>query len=230
MNIRLRINQKIKSLLGVNSDKGGRSLSQKFSKIYRKNLFEGTVSRSGGGSDLVQTEEIRKWLPGLLESLNVNSFLDAPCGDFFWMREIDFGRVKYIGVDIVEELIDQNNKAYRNDKRDFVCRNLAEDPLPPSDLIFCRDCLVHLSYDDINKVLRNFKASGAKYLVTTTFTERPQNKDLLGNDVWRTLNLTITPFDFPPPIQILNEKCTEGDGAFGDKCLGVWELQSIELQ
>ena len=35
------------------------------------------------------------------------------------------------------------------------------------------------------------------------------------------------PFNFPPPLRLVNENCTEGDGAYGDKCLGLWRLADL---
>ena len=52
--------------------------------------------RSGPGSSLVQTATIRRDIPALLASLGIRSFLDAPCGDFNWMRHVDLGVERYI--------------------------------------------------------------------------------------------------------------------------------------
>jgi len=60
-----------------------RRLQDKFSRIYSENIFGGTESRSGGGSDMVQTEEVRRLLPGLIQEFHIQTFLDAPCGDLF---------------------------------------------------------------------------------------------------------------------------------------------------
>ena len=76
------------------------------------------------------------------------------------------------------------------------------------------------------KVIDNFMKSGSKYLLTTTFVNRTRNDDL-GKGFWRTLNLEIAPFQFPMPIKILNEKCTEYGGAYSDKSLGLWVLKDI---
>ena len=46
---------------------------------------------------------------------------------------------------------------------------------------------------------------------------------------WRTLNFNLPPFDFPEPMLVINEKCTEADGAFKDKSLGVWRLADLPL-
>ncbi len=204
------------------------TLEQKFSEIYEKNIFGGRVSRSGEGSDLMQTAVIRRELPALLKSLEVRTFLDAPCGDWCWMKESDLGVEHYIGVDIVEALIEKNQRAYGNESTGFHCLNLTEDELPKADLIFSRDCFVHLSFKDALNVIANFKRSGSKYLLTTTFTERNRNNDLVGKDsFWRPLNMQLPPFSFPTPQRLINEGCTEERGQYPDKCLGLWRLDDL---
>lgn len=204
-------------------------LRKKFSIIYRQNIFGGRQSRSGEGSDMIQTATIRKQLPLTLASYKINTMLDAPCGDWFWMRHTNLGVKKYIGVDIVDELIKSNQRTFGNQINSFICRNIVEDDLPLVDLIFCRDCLVHLNFTDIEKVIRNFKRSGSKYLLTTTFVRRDANNDLLGDDIWRTINLQISPFNFPQPLLLINENCTEIGGQYDDKSLGLWLLEDINI-
>ena len=41
----------------------------------------------------------------LLSRRRVRSILDAPCGDFYWMKEVALCDIDYIGADIVEEII-----------------------------------------------------------------------------------------------------------------------------
>jgi glycosyltransferase involved in cell wall biosynthesis len=207
----------------------GNRLQRKFSRIYRKNVFGGRESRSGEGSSLGQTATIREAIPTLLEELGIKTMLDAPCGDFAWMRQVELPVEQYIGVDIVPKLIADDQRRYSNASRRFVCRNIVEEPLPHADLILCRDCLVHLNFNQAKRALRNFKASGAAYLLTTTFTARTKNVDLVGRDVWRTLNLELPPFNLPKPLRIIGENCTEGDGAYSDKSLGLWVLQDLAL-
>src|SRR3712207_7875432 len=49
-------------------------------------------SYSGRGSELGATESLRSYLPQLFERLNIKTFLDAPCGDWNWMRQVDLSR------------------------------------------------------------------------------------------------------------------------------------------
>ena len=204
-------------------------LKEKFSEVYERNMFGGRVSRSGEGSDLVQTEIIRRELPRIVKEFSIQTFLDAPCGDWYWMKETNLGVEQYIGVDIVEAMIEKHKKSFGSPAQIFLCLNLATDSLPKVDLIFSRDCLVHLRFEDALKIIANFKRSGAKYLLTTTFIDRTRNHDLVGMDsFWRPLNMRLAPFNFPEPLLIVNEGCAEEAGQYADKSLGLWLLSDIK--
>ena len=97
-------------------------------------------------------------------------------------------------------------------------------------MIFCRDLFVHLSNKDIKLAIRNIKSSDVQYLATTTFTNGLSNRDLpiiTRGVAWRTLNLEMSPFSFPKPLILIDEKCIEGDGAFSDKTIGVWKISDL---
>jgi hypothetical protein len=203
-------------------------IKKKFTKIYKNNLFKGTQSKSGQGSNIIQTKVIRNEIPILLKKLKAKSIIDAPCGDFFWMKEVDLSDYKYIGIDIVGEIIKSNQTQYESQNITFIEMNIIEHLTPTVDLILCRDCLVHLSFEDSINIIKNFRKSGSKYLLATTFTERLNNNDL-GRGFWRPLNLQMPPFNFPKPIHIINENCTEDNGRYSDKSLGLWALTDIHF-
>lgn len=195
--------------------------SAKFGNHIAKTAEE---SHSGKGSDMIQTAVIRQKIPELLEQLNCNYFVDAPCGDFFWMKKVPVNGM-YIGCDVIQATIDELQKKYGNRHRYFLQVDFCMEPIPYGDLVLCRDCLVHHTYSNIAKILRNFKASDSKYLLTTTFPTHANAEITTGE--WRPLNLTAAPFHFPPPILIINEGCTEGNGFWHDKSLALWKMEDI---
>ncbi len=201
-----------------------------FTEIYKKNYWRGKNSVSGQGSDLEQTQAIVKELPILIKDLKISTMLDIPCGDFFWMKMVDLNGIHYIGADIVEEIVDRNRRLHQTDKVIFVKLNLLRSDLPNVDLIFCRDCLGHYSFSDIFKALKNMRRSGSSYLLTTTFPERKDNRDIKTGQ-WRTLNLESVPFYFPPPQSLLVEQCTQktSKGEYKDKSLGLWKISDIPI-
>lgn len=194
-----------------------------FTRIYHNNEWGGGESRSGQGSTRARGAEFREQLAALLDRLGVVTLLDAPCGDFNWMRDLEAASLRsYIGVDIVEELIAANRAQYGADGRQFHCGDLTRDPLPRADLILCRDGLVHLSFADIRAALRNFKRSGSRYLLATTFDDVEVNTDIPTGS-WRALNLRTAPFGFPPPLAAI----ADAPRNYPDKQLALWELASL---
>lgn len=154
--------------------------------------------------------------------------LDIPCGDFNWMRNVNLNGINYVGADIVADLVVANQKSNNSELISFELLNLVEDALPKVDLILSRDCLVHFSYDDIRKALANIISSGSKYLLTTSFVDRERNYNIATGE-WRPINLNIAPFNFPESEMVLNENCTQDDGAFPDKSLMLWKIEDLSL-
>jgi hypothetical protein len=214
--------------------RGGFSfLGKKFGVIYRLNLFFGQESRSGRGSDTDQTDVIRAEIPRILRELDVASLLDLPCGDLNWISKTDLGNIRYTGMDVVPQLISKLERDFRGTDKFFRLADItAEVPSGKFDAILCRDLLVHLSTTEIIRALVNLKATGARYLITTHFSEKRTYKELTSLPFvvgWRPINFMESPFDFPPPIATINENCTESGGRFSDKCLGVWDLQDLSV-
>lgn len=198
-------------------------LAGKFRFIHRTNMWGSPETTSGVGSTSSATAPIRREIANICHRFPIRSLLDAPCGDCTWIAVDELPIEHYIGVDIVPELIEQNCNRHSGIKTDFLIADLTRDELPYCDLILCRDCLVHLSFANVHKVLQNFRRSGARFLLTTTFHEHDVNTDIVDGD-WRLLNLEREPFCFPKPILMIDEECDEIDGAYRDKSLALWEI------
>jgi hypothetical protein len=199
-----------------------------FSVIHRQKAWGDCESVSGPGSGIIRTSALRDQIPRLLEELGVRTLLDAGCGDFNWLKEVDLDLDSYIGVDVVEELVVELGRKYANERRRFLNLDITCDRLPQADLILCRDCLVHLSFSQISAALRNFKRSNSTYLLTTTFIRFVDNADIAMGE-WRPINLQEPPFNFPAPLRLIDEKRSESGEAYSDKHLGLWELKDIKL-
>jgi hypothetical protein len=200
------------------------SLEQRFRRIHETNLWGASASASGLGSEMNATATLRAELPQLLENLAVVSLLDAPCGDAGWINSTNLG-VHIISVDIVASLIEslQARVAAGEIKGEYHLADITRDVLPRCDAILCRDALVHLSFANIERAVANFRASGAAWLIATTFPEWQTNGDCEDGD-WRALNFERAPFNWGPPVELVNENCLEAGGGWRDKSLGVWRL------
>ncbi|MDE5460396.1 class I SAM-dependent methyltransferase [Bradyrhizobium sp. CSS354] len=205
----------------------GLDLAARFERIEQTNLWGAASSVSGLGSEDPATAAIREALPALLQRLGAHSLLDAPCGDAGWIGRIKLD-LDYTGIDIVPSLIAANSE--RAARGELVGRfrvaDITRDALPKADVILCRDCLVHLSFDNISRAMANFRASGAHFLLVTTFPEWDGNRDCEDGD-WRALNMEKAPFDWPAPHALINERCEEGNGGWRDKSLGLWAMDEL---
>jgi SAM-dependent methyltransferase len=205
----------------------GLDLAARFALIYRTNLWGAETSHSGLGSELDATASLRSDLAQLLRRLNVTSMLDLPCGDFTWMAQMDFSGVAYLGADIVPDIVAANIARYADTgRREFRRLDLVSDPLPATDLVLCRDCLVHLSFANIHRAIANLKNTRAQWLLTTNFPDASANRDIVDGD-WRVLNLERAPFSFPAPVAVINEGCTEAGGDYADKSLALWRVSDL---
>jgi SAM-dependent methyltransferase len=200
-----------------------------FRHAYRHNAWGDPESVSGPGSGLLRTAAFRDQIPRLLRDLEACSLLDAGCGDFNWMKELDLPVAQYIGIDIVSELIVRDREQNCDSRKTFVRADITVDELPRVDVILCRDCLVHFCLADVWSALSNFKRSRSGYLLTTTFVEFQTNADI-PTGAWRQLNFGRAPFGFPPPQTTIDEKCLHTGGIYADKRLALWRLADIPVR
>jgi len=173
-----------------------------------------------------QTRRVREVLSELFKKYDIKTFVDVPCGDFFWMKHVEMAGVDYVGCDIVVPMIEANTHAYGNSSRRFQVLDLCAEAPPTGDMIFCRDALVHLSVKDITAALSNIKLSGSGYLLTTTFPEINVNEDI-ATGMWRPINLCKPPFNLPPPLQIFDEGFRARGEQYKDKSLGLWRIADL---
>jgi hypothetical protein len=194
-----------------------------FTKHYILNAWGSTESVSGYGSTKEYTANMRKALPELLHRLGVKCLLDAPCGDYNWMQLVRWSHpLQYIGGDIVDDLIRKNEARYGGVQKQFIHLNIISDKLPEADLWLCRDCLFHLSNENIFRVFANFLKSDIKYILTSIHYLSSTNEDIETGD-FRLLNLKCPPFDFDAPSEMIDDWV---DG-YPVRSLALWERSSI---
>jgi hypothetical protein len=205
-------------------------LRDKFAYIFETSLWGSAESQSGLGSSLDATGHVRRALQEVCAIYGVRTLLDLPCGDASWIHYANLPIGEYIGGDIVPEIVRSNQ--HRDGLRRLAYQfryetiDITRNQLPVADLILCRDCLVHLSFDNIRVALNNIGRSGARYLLTTTFPDHDTNEDIEDGD-WRLLNLERRPFSLPSPIAVFNEGCDEEGGTFRDKSLALWDAAQL---
>ena len=178
---------------------GRKSNREVFTAIWKHNYWGNKESISGPGSTIEQTANLVLALPDLIQKYGIESIFDAPCGDMNWMQIIvEKNSINYVGADIVEELIHENQKRFKLPNVKFLELDITTDDFPKNDLWLCRAIFYHLSFEDILKSLERFLESEIKYILTTNCVTPFEHKNFdIDSGGWRSLDLTKEPFNFP---------------------------------
>ena len=177
----------------------------------------------GKGSTLEATAEVREKLPALLTRLGVEKLLDAPCGDFNWMRLVvaDLPKMEYFGVDFDEMHIAKARTSMLIMKLQncrFKVMDVVNARLPAADAVFSRDFFQHVTDDMALRALEGFRATGARLLIATSHeTKVNSDIDVIGG--FRPIDLSKSPFNLGMPSEILDDPVGSG------RILGVWNLR-----
>lgn len=144
------------------------SIREVFSSIYRHNVwgsFSGDVC-SGEGSYGQYAEEYAARLMEILAERNIQSLADLGCGDCNVGIRLAPGVSQYIGVDVVQEVVERNQQRFGSDKVRFVCADITQDSLPPADACVVRQVLQHLTNAEVSAALRNILRSYRRAFIT----------------------------------------------------------------
>jgi hypothetical protein len=194
-----------------------------FTTIFKRDWWNNKESKSGWGSELKRTETIRRELLSFVDRHSVRSILDAPCGDFNWMRHVQWPTgLKYIGGDIVCDLIVDNRRKYPG--VEFLELNVLQDALPDVEAWLARDLMIHFPDKAVWTAINQFQMSSIDYLLATTYPNSTENKDIKFGQV-RHLNLCAPPFSLPAPFEVLHED----DDPITGRVVGVWRRADIAM-
>jgi 2-polyprenyl-3-methyl-5-hydroxy-6-metoxy-1,4-benzoquinol methylase len=167
------------------------SNAEVFSKIYKEDLWHGG---SGAGSKLENVKEYVEILQKYIDKPEVKTVLDLGCGDWQFSKFLDLSSVSYLGVDVVESVIESNSTSYSASNIKFISRDITTYEVPKADLIICKDVLQHLCNKDVVTILVKIITSSKFSLITNDFNpDNTENKDI-DNGNYRCLDLTLSPF------------------------------------
>ena len=194
-------------------------------QVYAMNLWGGKPSEyySGAGSHHPEIfnpyiEELTTFLSSFKPPLVV---CDLGCGDFNVGKELVKHTKKYVGIDIVADLIEHHKEKFKEENLEFQCLDIAVDELPSGDCAILRQVLQHLSNAEIQSILN--KLTAYKYVIITEHIPEGDfeaNKDIISGQGIRLkiqsgVNILEAPFNFKvaEENQLLSVILKEGKGA-----------------
>jgi len=213
-------------------------VQEKFTAIHASNHWrEGDgESVSGSGSEISQTGVLITHLALFMNMAGIKTVVDWPCGDMNYQLPIVMMAEKYIGIDIVPDLITKNTEKFKeHTNASFEVGDIINDEIPECDLLIIRDCFVHLPVDMVFKAMANIMKSKVRYVGITTFVDRDgESEDDTVNwrkpEFWRPINMMAEPYELPCPWYMIVENCTEGEFCeYYDKSLGIWDVQLLNM-
>ena len=191
-------------------------LATVFDRIYQVNYWRGTESRSGQGSGTDATKELAVRLVDLVAALGVTSVLDVGCGDGFWMPPLP----GYVGVDV--SAVALRSARARHPEREYLFDE--GSAYPRCQLVIARHVMQHLSLAEGTRLLSRVRASGAQWLLVTTYL-MGSNKDVANGRVFFP-DLRAQPFNLGEPVSLLED---EGGAPAGLLCrLGLWPISAVD--
>lgn len=204
-------------------------IQQIFTDIYNKGGWIAEESVSGKGSDPKNTVILRKELLNFFDNNYIMRIIDAPCGDCKWHNSELFTKYVYRGVDIVDDLITANKIKFGTSTIKFNQGNITSYKFPKNfDIFICRNCLVHLSTENIILALKNIVKAQPRFIALTNFIFKDRLYKNINDGDWRPLNFYNAPFNFPPAFYEINEQCNEDNGIYTDRHLSIWKLEQIQ--
>lgn len=178
----LRIHRRMNDIMGI------------FDDIYRGDRWG---FGSGHGSLPSVTKGYRAYLEMFIRENSVRSVVDYGCGDWQFSRLINWGDASYLGVDIVEKVIVDNQRLYANEKIAFQHIMPNGSDFAGADLLVVKDVLQHMSEKDIKLFLSKVVPKFKYCLITNCIEPRKDINASIATGEFRPLDLRLRPFNVP---------------------------------
>lgn len=172
------------------------------------NKIKEDESISGLGSDIKVTKKLIFELENFIKYNKINSLLDIACGDFLWMNKLITKNINldYLGLEIVDDIVNKNNLLYSNSKIKFECADVLKNEIPKNyDLILVRDFFIHIKNQDIINMIKKIKLTNCKYLAINNFPHISKNTEVKGYGHHRLINIEIEPFNLTNAYKVIED-------------------------
>lgn len=136
------------------------SMREAFEKTYSESLWGGGpgVFCSGAGSLGRVARIYVEYVCQFIRDHRIEVVVDLGCGDFRVGEPIAAVAQRYVGVDVVPELIAFLQHKYGSERIEFRCCDITEAELPSADCAFVRQVFQHLSNAEIAAVIPKLRA------------------------------------------------------------------------
>lgn len=161
-----------------------------FSDIYKEKVW---YKGSGSGSLPKTTRIYRKFIQEYIIKNKIKSVLDFGCGNWNFSKLINWRGINYLGLDVVDFVIEENRRKYTKKTIKFDVADLSNEKLPVADLIIVKDVIQHWSNKDILKIISKLKKF-KHVLITNNCGRGDTNKDIKNGQA-RSLDLSKPPFN-----------------------------------
>lgn len=161
-----------------------------FEQVYKNELWG---KGSGPGSLPANTSAYRHFLEDFIRDNGVASVTDLGCGDWQSSKYICWEGLKYLGIDVVPEVVANNTRLYGSEMIRFIVSSEV-DELPGGDLLICKEVLQHLPNDLVIKYLSKIKEKYRFALITNSVSPIEGVNEDIGPGQYRPLRLDLPPF------------------------------------
>ncbi len=170
---------------------------QEVSNIEKvKNIFAKSTNNS----------QVKPYFDAIKQHLqNISSILEIQCGNRDEIANnqlISDKNLRYIGVNISEEIIRDNCKYFAGEEnKTFITLDASNEFIPKADLVVCLDVAPYLPIANIWSLLENIRDSESEYFIFDSYDEKINDLEINSdNSQKRSINLSQAPFYFPEPI------------------------------
>ncbi len=204
----------------VHADFARKTAAETFSQIYAEKFWGGEHDdfNSGSGSTEAFAQQYGELISKFIAEHGVRSVVDIGCGDFRVASKIISDEIDYVGIDVVQALIERNQREFGAEKVRFCFMDASETEPPDADLCLIRQVLQHLSNAEISNVLQNCRKY--RYVIITEHYPAPDrmrtpNIDIPHGPGMRVYHDSAVVLDKPPfdvPNVLLLSEVEDPDG------------------
>lgn len=170
-----------KTMIGYRATCRSTDSKRVFTQLHRDGAWG---SGCGPGATLDFCQPLINFLTPHFAERKVKTLCDLGCGDFQWQPSLVANTgVKYIGVDCIDALIEQNSAQYPRPAYEFRSIDFAATPaaqLPEADVYLIKDVLQHWTSDDVNQFLVELLIArpSAEVLVINCVNQETDKRDI----------------------------------------------------